>query len=378
MIRVGRDTRLDMNNNILNPRFTTTSEMLSAVEDIERQIWLVDHMLLMPKHEAWIRREVQVQRAVGTTQIEGAKLDDAAVRRLIREGGGRNPTEDEQANLNALQAYSFVDFLSAQPDIPIDELVIRQLNRFFMDGAPDTLTPGVYRKGQNKIRNYIPPNQGDVPGLMRSLALWLRRQDDEVHPVVRAGMGHIQTVAIHPFWDGNGRTARAIATLILQRSPFSFRNLLSLEGYLSQNRDEYFSAIERTLGTQYSQEYDATHWLEFYALALRQHIQEFVAGLTNWHREMQEVYSDSAEKGWTARQADGLVFAYQAGQITRADYIEITGVSPVTASRDLAQMVEAGMLLPIGKTRARVYYPVSEDSALMGGPAAEQLPLLSQ
>ena len=367
-----------MNDNIFGPQFATTSDMMSAMEHIERQIWPVDHMLLMPKHEAWIRREVQVQRAVGTTQIEGATLDDSAVRSLAREGGGRNPTEDEQANINALQAYSFIDFLSDQPDIPIDELVIRQLNRFFMNGAPETLTPGVYRKGQNQISNYTPPNQGDVPGLMRSLALWLRREDDEVHPIAKAGMAHIQMAAIHPFWDGNGRTARAIATLILQRSPFGFRKLLSLEGYLSRERDKYFSAIERTLSAQYRPEYDATPWLEFFTLALHHHVHEFVAGLTDWHRKMQEVYIDMTEKGWTARQADGLVFAFQAGKITRPDYIDITGVSPVTASRDLAEMVKSGMLVPEGKTRARVYYPVSEESVPLGDPAAEQLPLLPQ
>ena len=369
---------VDMNDNTFNPKISFTAGMMAAIEDIERQIWLVDHMLLMPKHEAWIRREVQVQRAVGTTVIEGATLDDSAVRSLIREGGGRSPTEDEKANTNALQAYSFIDFLSDQPEIPIDELVIRQLNRFFMTGAPETFTAGVYRKGQQRIRNFMPPNQGDVPGLMRSLTLWLQQEDDETHPIAKAGMAHIQLAAIHPFWGCNGRTARAIATLILQRSSFSFRKLLSLEGYLSQNRDQYFSAIERTLGTQYSHGYDATPWLEFFTLALGQHVHQFVAGLTDWHLKMQDVYSDAAEKGWSARQADGLVFTFQAGKITRADYIEITGVSPITASRDLAEMVGAGILEPVGKTRARVYYPVSEESVPVGGPAAEQLPLLSQ
>ena len=223
--------------------------------------------------------------------------------------------------------------------------------------------------------NYTPPDQGDVPGLMRSFALWLRQNADEVHPVARAGIAHIHSIAIHPFWDGNGRTSRALATLILQRSPFGFRKLLSLESYLFGDRDSYFAAIERTLGTSFSQEYDATTWLEFFALALRQHVSEFVAGLTDWHRQMQEVYRIAAEKGWAQRQADGFAFAHQAGKITRPEYIEITGVSPVTASRDLAQLVGIGVLIPEGKTRSRVYYPVALGKAPAGGPPEEQLPL---
>ena len=86
-------------------------------------------MLLMPKHEAWIRRDIQVRRAVGTTRIEGAALDEDAVRNLEGLGSGAKVTEDELANINALQAYEFIDFLSDQPDIPIDELA------FFMNKA---------------------------------------------------------------------------------------------------------------------------------------------------------------------------------------------------------------------------------------------------
>ena len=240
------------------------------------------------------------------------------------------------------------------------------------------MKPGVYRQGQETPSRYSPPDPGAVPGLMRSLAQWLSQETEGLHPVVKAGIAHIRILAVQPFWEGNGRTARAISTLILQRSPFGFRKLLSLEGYLAQERNEYFSAIDRTLGTQYRPEYDATPWLEFFVIAWNHHVQEFTAGLMNWHRNIQEVYSSASEKGWTARQADGLVMAFQAGKITRADYIEITGVSPVTASRDLAEMVEAGMLVPRGKTRARVYYPISGESVPMDGPGPEQLPLLSQ
>jgi Fic family protein len=111
-------------------------------------------MLIMPKHHAWIRREVQVRRAAGTTRIEGASLDEAEVGRLVSRQPSGNPTEDERANLNAIEAYEFVDYLSDQTDIPIDELVIRQLNRYIMRGAAETLTPGAYRKGQNMVGNF--------------------------------------------------------------------------------------------------------------------------------------------------------------------------------------------------------------------------------
>ena len=287
-------------------------------------------------------------------------------------------TEDERANINALQAYEFIDFLSDQPDIPVDELVIRQLNRYFMNGASDTLTPGSYRKGPNKVGDFITPDQGDVPALMRSFALWLRETDGELHPVIKAGLAHIHLVAIHPFWDGNGRTARGLATLMLQRSPFGYRKLLSLEHYLFDIRNDYFSAIEQALGKEFALDYDASGWVEFFSLSVSVNADQLAANMTDWHRMMQDTYKIFADKGWNQRQADAFAFAYQAGRITRGDYMEITGVSPVTASRDLAELVRHGVLVAEGKTRRRIYRPVPLDTGIKGEIPEEQLPLIPE
>ena len=365
-----------MNDSIFHPNYSTTSETGYYLEDIDRQRWIIDNLLLMPKHEAWIRRDIHVRRAAGTTRIEGATLDEDAVRNLEGLGPRAKVTEDELANINALQAYEFIDYLSDQPDIPIDELVLRQLNRYFMSGAPDTLTPGIYRKGPNKVGNFITPDQGDVPALMRSFALWLREDDGELHPVIKAGLAHIHLVAIHPFWDGNGRTARGLATLLLQRSQFGFRKLLSLESHLFDIRDDYFSAIEQALARAFSLDYDASQWLAFFALTVNVHADHLVARLTDWHRMMQDTYKIFADKGWNQRQADAVAFAQQAGRITRGDYIDITGVSPVTASRDLAQLVRAGVLLAEGKTRRRLYRPVPQGPEGNWEVPEEQLSLM--
>ena len=364
-----------MNDSIFAPIHNIPSDITAAIEDVDRNRWLIDNLLLMPKHQAWIRRDVSVQRAAGTTRIEGWRMDEAAVSSLLRSGATGKLNEDEQANINAIQAYEFIDYLSDQDDIPIDELVIRQLNREFMRGAPETLTPGVYRKGQNTVGNFNPPDQGDVPALMRSFALWLR-SEDELHPVLKAGIAHIHLVAIHPFWDGNGRTARGLVTLILQRSQFNFRKLLSLESLIFDIRSDYFGAIERTLGSHFLPGYDATPWLEFFVRALMAHTRQLTAALTDWHRQMNEVYQDFEKLGLNHRQADGFVFATRTGQITRADYLEITGTSPVTASRDLALLVELGWLVPVGKTRARVYFLAPKRSEAGNKQKGEQQALL--
>ena len=366
-----------MNDSIFTPRFESSSRIQNALEDIDRQRWLVENMLLMPRHEAWMHREVRVRRAAGTTAIEGGGLSEAEVRKVLAKATPGRMSEDERANINADKAYEFIDFLSDDPEIHPDELAIRELHRYFMAGSPEVLTPGTYRKGRNKIGDFVPPDQGDVPSLMRSFALWLRESDPQTHPIVKAGIAHIHLVAIHPFWDGNGRTARGLSTLMLQRSPFAFRKLLAVESYLYAIRDDYLDAIRQTLGGRFSLDYDATGWLEFFVVALKVNVDGLTGSLTDWHRMMQESHADGAAAGLVPRQVDGLMFAIRSGQITRSAYAEIADVSPATSSRDLAQLVRKGFLTQAGNTRARVYYPVVSQSEGRTEPPGEQIPLLS-
>jgi cell filamentation protein, protein adenylyltransferase len=361
-----------MNDSIFRPHFTVDGEMQASIEGIERSGWLVENMLLMPKHEAWVRREVSVQRATGTTRIEGASMEEEELSGLMKKSPVGKLTDDEQANINAIQAYEFVDYLSDQPDIALDELVIRELDRYFVRGASPVLTPGVYRRGENRVGEYIPPSQGDVPDLMRAFAAWLQQDSDDIHPVVRAGIAHIHLVAIHPFWDGNGRTARALTTLVLQRSPFGCKKLLSLEKLMSTVKEDYFTAIERTLGTHFDPDYDATPWLRFFIRHLMAHTITLTQRLTEWHRQMSAVYEVLEGMDLNHRQADGLAYAARTGKITRADYMEITHASPVTASRDLARLARKGLLNAMGKTRARVYLFVSPTVESTAGPPEEQ------
>lgn len=361
-----------MNDTIFRPHLTVDGEMQASIDGIERNAWLVENILLMPKHEAWIRREVSVQRATGTTRIEGANMEEEELSGLMKRSPVGKLSDNEQANINAIQAYEFIDYLSDQPDIALDELVIRELDRYFLRGASLVLTPGAYRRGENRVGEYIPPSQGDVPELMRAFAAWLQQDPDHIHPILRAGIAHIHLVAIHPFWDGNGRTARALATLVLQRSPFGCKKLLSLEKLMSTVKEDYFTGIERTLGSRFDPDYDATPWLRFFIRHLLAHTITLTQRLTEWHQLMRALYESLEGMGMNHRQADGLAYAARTGKITRADYMEITRASPVTASRDLAQMVQRGVLSAIGKTRGRVYLFVSPTVESAAGPPEEQ------
>jgi Fic family protein len=345
-----------MNEEMFQPIFNSDDKLLlENIQEIGRHAWLIDHIPLIPKQEVWFRRDVAIGRAAATTRIEGATLSDAEVGELLRGNPPTRPSKDETANINAHEAYRFVDYLSDARDIPIDELAIRELNRYFLAGGDELLTPGIYRKGQNQVGSYTPPDQGDVPSLMREFTDWLNSENG-LDPGIKASLAHLQLIAIHPFWDGNGRVARALATLLLQRSNLHFRRLLSLERFLWLVRDKYyFHSIELSLGERYEPNYDATPFLVIFTTAIRTASEALLDSITDWHRMAARVQELLEQAGLNKRQADGLLYAFQTGSISRPEYIEVTGAAPGTASRDLAKLARLRLVVAEGETRGRKY-----------------------
>jgi Fic family protein len=130
---------------------------------------------------------------------------------------------------------------------PINEERIRKLHAVIYSGK--RARPTLYRDGQNAVRDgrggllYLPPEAKDVPALMSELVTWIRQAEgDQPVPVV-AGLAHYQFVTIHPYFDGNGRTARALATWILCRGGYDLGRFYALEEFYVQDLAGYYDAL---------------------------------------------------------------------------------------------------------------------------------------
>jgi len=99
---------------------------------------------------------------------------------------------------------------------------------------------------------------------MRELGIWLRRGCDGRPAPVAAALAHLELVGIHPFYDGNGRTARALARLLLLRDGYALGGLVSLDAYLDNDRRAYFEAIGASAGRSYKPPYDATAFVQYF------------------------------------------------------------------------------------------------------------------
>ena len=319
----------------------------------------VDRFLLMPKHEAWLRREAFIRQAYTSSMIENASISEEELAKAESD-----LTIERPDVANYATALDFVDYMSSHADLNIDEQVIRQIHWLLMRGVRDDhFLPGSYRKTTNWIeeagvRVYQPPHALDIPPLMRDFIMQIR--DPDIDPVLKAGLAHIHLVAIHPFVDGNGRTARLLATLLLQSSGWGFRNLLSLDHYYQRNRDDYIAALKDTLGTSLPVDYDVDRWLDFFCMSVLLEATRLEERLTEWQMMLEEVHASLKPTGLSDRQIDGLVYTGRKGQIARREYAEIAGISPLTATRDLVDLVSKGILRVEGQSRNRIYKLIKE------------------
>ena len=345
------------------PKYSMTFDITYNLEEIERIKYRIERQLIMPKHEEWLRREAFIRTAYSSTMVENATISEEEMENAVKP---YPPTDIPKARpdvVNYTRALEFVDFLSDMQDtnIPtIHESSILQIHWLLMSGIHDTyVLPGKYRMSSNWIEDqgmkvYEPPIHIDVPILMREFSEWLM-SGEQIPPVIKAGIAHLHLVAIHPFVDGNGRVARLLATLLLQRHGFGFRKLLSLDAYYQRKRDNYIDALRRSLGQSYNPQYDSTEWLNSFTNSIVLQAGILEQRLTDWRIQVEKIHSDWVNTGLNTRQIDGLIYATHMGYLTRKYYAEITNVSPITASRDIAMLVSIGLLKPEGKARNLKY-----------------------
>ncbi len=260
------------------PRYTLTSAIARALMDIEAARAVVEQTPLPPAAEAELRHRARIRSTHYSTSIEGNRLTLAEAEQVVEgkkaQFHGRERDVDEVKNYwNALLR---IEEWSAKK-IPFTEELVRRLHALIKEGARAKPTP--YRDGQNAIRDsasgaiiYLPPEARDVPALMAALVEWVTGAEKEGLPVpLIAGLAHYQFVTIHPYYDGNGRTARLLATFILHRCGYGLNGFFSLEEHHARDLEGYYRSLAVHPHHNYYEgrcDADLTPWLEYFAITL--------------------------------------------------------------------------------------------------------------
>jgi len=337
-----------------------TRPLQKALNELSQRRWLFEHLPIDPTHAEWLRRRAWIRTIHGTTRIEGNTLSDVEVEALLQgEGATRINVKEGREVIGTRQALELVDRLAAEGIKP-DEAVIREIHRRVLWNQSPLLLPGRYRQGGNRVEDdsgnliFETPPSGDVPAVMRDLARWLATGDNRPAPVV-AALAHLELVAIHPFNDGNGRTARALARMILVEAGYAFGGMVSLDAQLDLDRTKYFAAIRSAIGESYAPNYDATPFVRYFLDALVGSADHVLARMRGLGEVMIEIRRAIADGELPGGMIDGLAFAWVNRHMRAADYIGLTGRSPQATTRDLARAVDQGWLRPTGERRGRYY-----------------------
>ncbi|MBL9173340.1 MAG: Fic family protein [Verrucomicrobiales bacterium] len=257
------------------PKFSLTAPIATDLMRIEGARQAVVHLPITASVLTTLRETARLFSTHYSTMIEGNRLTQDQVSKVIdRQEHFPGRERDEKEVLGYYAALEKVEQFARTRE-PVSERQVQLLHALVMAGGKATVKPSPYRDGQNVIRDsrsrdivYMPPEAKDVPGLMGDLVAWLKSSEISGLPCpVRAGLAHYQFATIHPYYDGNGRTARLLTTLILHLGAYDLKGLYSLEEYYARDLPAYYEAL--TVGPSHNYylgraESDLTEWVGYF------------------------------------------------------------------------------------------------------------------
>lgn len=332
-----------------NPRFTITSNLANLLAEIAVYRQKILSLKVLPQREIGLKTSARLRMIHSSTAIEGNRLGLREVRAVL---AGKTVTKVEPDDIIEVQNYervlNFIDSLDKKRKIDWEKAVLK-IHRLTTSKLLPKKDSGRYRRGPvyiierplNKII-YTAPDYKKVPYLMKDLYSWLERgAAQKLSPMITAAIVHHQFVTVHPFIDGNGRTARAWATLVLYWSGWDIKKLFALEDYYNLDRGSYYEAIRQVRVAK-----DLTSWLEYFA-------QGFLKELTQVLEKMELFSLETKTKKkpvyLSQRRREILEFAALNGKIFRSDVVDIASVSPKTAYRELEWLNQKRLLKRKGR-----------------------------
>ena len=355
---------MKQNRKGFSPKYSITPAIAGWLMRIEAVRQSIDALPITPQVLASLRETARLFSTHYSTAIEGNLLTQAQVVQVVANGQHFPGRERDQAEV--LGYYSALDEAEklAKARSPLTEAVIRRLHALVMGGGKARVKPTPYRDAQNVIQDsrsgsivYLPPEAGDVPGLMKDLAGWLTVADDLPVPL-KAAVAHYQFATIHPYYDGNGRTARLVTTLILHLGGYGLKGLYALEEYYARDLGAYYRALDIGSSHNYYMgraEADVTPWVAY-----------FVEGMASSFEKVQVQAQREAAAGGgdqsrllrdlDAKQRKAISLFAESREISSREIAALFGVKQRAASALCQYWVEEGFfVIANASNKARRY-----------------------
>lgn len=345
---------------MFEPKFKYTDRMVGLLTRIAAAREVILNSPLIPRWEISLRRDAIIRSAHSSTSIEGNNLsleqvsDLAAGRKIMAQ------RKDREEVLNYIHVLEKLDELTNKGKFT--EAVVKKVQkRLTVNTLADSQDCGAYRSERNKyvvVANRLtgeisfrPPSNEELPGLMTDYVSWLNSDDArKLDPIVMAGIAHYEFVRIHPFVDGNGRTARVIAALILRIRGFDTKQFFCLDDYYDMDRSEYYKALR----TVHVQQQDVTQWLEYFIEGVAVSIdavRERVARLSAERVRAKK----KGQIALTERQMRIVEFINKNGKIAISDVAGLFKITRQAALKEMGKLLAMDVVKREGQARASYY-----------------------
>lgn len=334
------------------PVYTINATIAKHLMRIEAAKEKVAMLPVNPTVLASLRETAKLYTTHYSTMIEGNQLTPEEIKEVIQAQEhlpGRERDEHEvkgyYAALAQLEQY-------ASQGTSITEKIIQTLHALVMSDGRTRVKPTPYRDGQNVIKDsgtgaivYMPPESKDVPGLMRHLIFWLKENEELPCPIT-ASIAHYQFATIHPYYDGNGRTARLLTTLILHLGGYDLKGLYSLEEYYAKNLLGYYRAM--SVGPSHNYYYgrvesDITDWVEYFTAGMAFAFEKVVSQMIISHERGEKDHSELM-RSLDPKQRKSLELFKEYDVIVSKQIGDLFGFQPRTNAALCKKWVEAGFL----------------------------------
>ncbi|KGN37734.1 Fic family protein [Knoellia subterranea] len=343
------------------------AEDLGVIADIADMRTRLASWLRTPRRWAGgLRRTTQARAIQGSNSIEGYDVSDEDAVAAVDD---EEPLSADGRTWAEIVGYrrvmTYVLHMAADPAFRLDAHTLRSMH-FMLLEHDLSKSPGQYRHGEIYVerdetgeRVYQGPAPEEVPDLVDALTADLGTPQD-VDPMVRAAMAHLNLVMIHPYRDGNGRMARVLQTLVLTQRNTPEPIFSSIEEWLGANTEDYYRVLAATGAGAWHPERDAHLWVKFCLRAHHMQAQTVERRLDEASIVGARVEELLKAHGLPERTFDPVFDAALGLRVRRPGYVKRSGVEERTATRDLKLLVDKGLLDALGNTRGRYYVAAGE------------------
>lgn len=324
--------------------------------------------------------ETLTEDVIKSSEIEGAVLNrdqvrSSIARRLGMDIGGLTPADRD--------AEGVVEMMMDATQKYRDPLTAMRLFAWHAALFPTgrsgmtAITVGVWRNdrhgpmqvvsgpiGRERVHFQAPPAKR-LSSEMRSFLAWFNGNVD-LDPVLKAGLAHLWFVTVHPFDDGNGRIARAIADMALARADQSAQRFYSMSAQIRVERKAYYDILEQTQKGGL----DVTRWLEWFVACLHRAVDGAESILTSVLRKAR-FWERHGEKAFNDRQRAILnrLFSGFEGKLTSSKWAKLAKCSQDTALRDIENLIARGILVKEAAGGRSTSYALAENGGLLSRPS---------